>query len=80
MKLITKKSECRSHSQHQLVKSPKDAIRRTLSNYLIKDGVIVNIYQPSYVSKEAAVLRDVKYKDNFTIQLSNSSSFINADN
>lgn len=80
MKLITKKSECRSHPRRLLVKSPKDAIRRTLSNYLIKDGVIIRVYQPSYVSKDLAVLRDVNYGNDLTIHLSGSSSMANITN
>ncbi len=59
MKLITRKSECKRDRQNVLIKSPKEAIRKTLSNYLIKDGLIVKAYLPSYVSKDEMVLRNV---------------------
>ncbi|MCD6011134.1 MAG: hypothetical protein K0Q79_996 [Flavipsychrobacter sp.] len=58
MKLITKKSECKRADSTRLVKSPKDAIRKTLSNYEIKDGLIIKAYLPSYVSENALVLRN----------------------
>ncbi len=58
MKLITKKSECKRTDIARLVKSPKEAIRKTLSNYLVKDGLIVRAYLPSYVSKDSLVLRN----------------------
>jgi len=74
MKLITRKSECKKDANEQLVKSPKEAIRKTLSNYLIKNGVIVKVYQPSYISKEEIVLNDL------TIKLNNNNSLINIDN
>ena len=78
VKLITRKSECRNHPRKQYIKSPKEAIRRTLSNYQIRDGIIVNVYQPSYVSKDAIVLRNQNNKNNRTIQLSSSTSILNA--
>jgi hypothetical protein len=67
MKLVTRKSECKKDT-NVLVTSPKEAIRKTLSNYLIKNGVIVKIYQPSYISKEEIVLNDL------TIKLNNNNS------
>jgi hypothetical protein len=72
MKLITRKSECRRDPQSLLVKSPKEAIRKTLNNYVVKDGVIVKIYQPSYISKEEIVLRG-EHSTDITIKLHDHS-------
>ena len=78
MKLITRKSECKSAGRERLVKSPKDAIRRTLSNYQIKDGFIVKAFLPSYVSKDALVLRNGVDRE-FAIMLKNKT-LINSTN
>ncbi len=77
MKLVTRKSECIKVNNTGLVKSPKEAIRKTLSNYLISDGVIIQIYQPSYVSKEEAVLCDTKFANEMKIQLETKSTLLN---
>ncbi len=73
MKLVTRKSECRPKQAQLLVKSPKEAIRRTLSNYEIVDGVIVRAYLPSYVSKDAIVLNNVVNKGTYSIALNNTT-------
>lgn len=78
MKLITRKSECKSAGRERLVKSPKEAIRRTLSNYLIKDGLIVKAFLPSYVSKDTLVLRN-GIDSEFSIMLRNKA-LINSTN
>ena len=75
-KLITRKSECRLSNRNKLVKSPKEAIRKTLSNYQIKDGYIVKAYLPSYVSKEEIVLRNVIEYDEIAIKLDNRNSML----
>ena len=75
MKLVIRKSECIKVDNGRLIKSPKEAIRKTLSNYLIKDGFIVNAYMPSFISNEEAVLRDDSYYSNITIKLQNNNSF-----
>jgi hypothetical protein len=80
MKLITRKSECIKAKNERLVKSPKEAIRKTLNNYFIKDGIIVKVYQPSYISKEEVVLRDRSFAADLTINLKNNSSFANIAN
>ena len=80
MKLITRKSDCIKPGSRRLVKSPKEAIRKTLNNYVIMDGVIVTVYQPSYISKDAAVLRDSNYNNDITITLENNNSLINIPN
>ena len=80
MKLITRKSECKKETNERLIKSPKEAIRKTLSNYLIQNGVIIKVYQPSYISKEEIVLRDAKYLNDLTIKLNNSNSLVTIDN
>lgn len=51
--LITKKSECRRGGKDMRVTSPKEAIRRTLKNYLIKDGFIIRSFHrtPSLSNK-----------------------------
>jgi hypothetical protein len=69
MKLVTRKSECRQKQAQMLVKSPKEAIRRTLSNYEIVDGIIVRAYLPSYVSRDAIVLNNVINKGSYAIEL-----------
>ena len=73
MKLVTRKSECRQKQVNMLVKSPKEAIRRTLSNYEIVDGIIVRAYLPSYVSRDAIVLNNVVSKGTYSIALNNSN-------
>lgn len=50
MELVTKKSECRGVSRHTLVKSPKEAMRKTLKNSLIKDGLVVKLFPASFIS------------------------------
>ncbi len=69
MKLITRKSECRPLAANLLVKSPKEAIRKTLSNYMIRDGYIIKAYLPSYVSKDTLVLRNVADNEDLSVQL-----------
>jgi len=80
MKLITRKSECRRTNNNMLVKSQKEAIRKTLSNYEVKDGYILKAYLPSYVSKEALVLRKIVEYNEFSIRLDNTSSLANMSN
>lgn len=80
MKLITKKSECKRIEKSELVKSPKEAIRKTLSNYLIKDGLIIKAYLPSYVSKEEMVLRNQATNDEVSVKLTQSGSIIKVKN
>lgn len=80
MKLITRKSECRPGKMNSLVKSPKEAIRRTLSNYEVKNGMIVKAYLPSYVSKEALVLRSRAAFEEFAIMLDTPNMLINTHN
>lgn len=80
MKLITRKSECIKAEKSLLVKSPKEAIRRTLNNYWVVDGVIIDVYQPSYISKQEAVLVAAEYSNNFTIKFENNISFTNTAN
>lgn len=80
MKLVTRKSECKKETNARLIKSPKEAIRKTLNNYLIENGVIIKVYQPSYISKEKIVLRDAKYLKELTLNLENNNSLVNIDN
>jgi hypothetical protein len=80
MKLITRKSECRPGKMNSLVKSPKEAIRRTLSNYEVKNGLIVKAYQPSYVSKEALVLRNMEAFGDFAVMLDKHNMLVNTHN
>jgi hypothetical protein len=78
MKLITRKSECRTSIRINLVKSPKEAIRKTLERYLVKDGRIINIYQPSYVSREEIVLRNMNHCADISIRLVNNKPMATA--
>ena len=73
MKLITRRSECRTSVRIGLVKSPKEAIRKTLKNYLVKDGRIVSIYQPSFVSREEMVIRNMNHCADISIRLGNKT-------
>ncbi len=76
MQLVTRKSECKTSMRMNLVKSPKDAIRKTLKNYLVKDGRILSIYQPSYVSREEMVLRNMNECADISIKLGSKRSAI----
>jgi len=78
MKLITRKSECKTSIPVSLVKSPKEAIRKTLERYLVKDGRIINIYQPSYVSKEEMVLRNMNSCADISIKLGRNKQMATA--
>ena len=50
MELVTKKSECRGITRQELVKSPKEAMRKTLRNTLVRDGLVVKLFPASFVS------------------------------
>ena len=51
MELVTKKSDCKRLSRELLVKSPKEVIRRSLKQYVVKDNnFIVKTFYHSYNS------------------------------
>ncbi len=50
MELVTKKSECRGVVRNELVKSPKEAMRKTLKNSLVKNGLVVKLFPATIVS------------------------------
>ncbi len=58
MELIIKKSQCIKSQKDVRVKSPKEAIRKTLRNYLIKDGFIVRAYETPFSSTNQLMLRE----------------------
>ena len=51
MELVTKKSDCKGPVRNELVKSPKEAIKKTLQNSLEKEGLVVKLFPSSFVSK-----------------------------
>ncbi len=59
MHLITRKSECRNRVGYARVLSPKQAIRRTLSEFEIRDGLVVRRSDVSYVSPNEIVINGV---------------------
>jgi hypothetical protein len=66
MELITKKSQCTKNRKNVLIKSPKEAIRRTLKNYLIKDGYIVKAYEP-YTRASNDLIFSEELRDSFSM-------------
>ncbi len=50
MELVTKKSACKGMSRDELIKSPKEAMRKTLKNTLTRDGLIVKLFPATVVT------------------------------
>ena len=51
MELVTKKSECKGTLRSELIKSPKEAMRKTLKNSLVRDGLVVKLFPATVVSR-----------------------------
>jgi len=50
MELVTKKSECKVLSKGELIKSPKEAMRKTLKNTLVRNGLVVKLFPATVMS------------------------------
>ncbi len=51
MELSTQKSDWLNFDRRLLVKSPKEAMRKTLRNTLERQGLVVNLFPTSFVTR-----------------------------
>ena len=59
MELVTKKSECRGATRSDLVKSPKDAMRKTGKNNLTKEALVVKLFPATFVGSNGKPSRNL---------------------
>ena len=52
MELSTQKSDCLNFDRSLLVKSPKEAMRKTMRNALERQGLVVNLFPTSFVIRQ----------------------------
>ncbi len=52
MELSTQKSDWLNFDRRLLVKSPKEAMRKTVRNTLEKQGLLVNLFPSSFVIRQ----------------------------
>ena len=52
MVLVTKKSECKGVLRGELVKSPKEAMRKTIKNSLVRNGLVVKLFPATIVTND----------------------------
>jgi len=50
MELVTKKSHCMMIDRNLLIKSQREARRKTLKNHLKRKGLIVNLFPASFIA------------------------------
>ncbi len=59
MELSTQKSDCLNFDRSLLVKSPKEAMRKTLRNTLERQGLVVNLFPTSFVTRPKDAMMNI---------------------
>ncbi len=52
MELSTQHTQCTDMNRSLLVKSPKEALRKTLKNRLEREGLVVMLFPASFVTRK----------------------------